>query len=89
MVAPRRLTRAVDEAERLRLFDLRATNELLARSDGRRGARALRQAIDRYRAGAPVTRSELERRFVALCDEAGIPRPAMPNRRGPCRAPLA
>ena len=74
---PRRLTQAVDEAERLRLFDLRAINELLERSDGRRGVRALRQAIDRYRAGAPVTRSELERRFVALCGEAGIARPAM------------
>jgi hypothetical protein len=77
-VAPtRQLARAIDEAERLRLFDLRAIDELLERSNGRRGVRALRQAIDRYRAGAPVTRSELERRFFRLCDDAGIPRPAM------------
>ena len=67
---PRRLARAVDEAERLRLFDLRAINELLERSNGRRGVRALKVAIRHHRPAVPVTRSDLERRFVALCDEA-------------------
>ena len=77
VVAPRRLARAIDAAERLRLFDLRAIDELCARSNGRRGVRALKEAIRHYRPTAPHTRSQLERRFVALSDDAGIPRPAM------------
>jgi hypothetical protein len=77
VVPPSRLARAIDAAERLRLFDLRAVDELCERSRGRRGLRALNEAIRRHRPTAPLTRSELERRFVALCDQAGIPRPAM------------
>ncbi len=74
---PRRLARAIDEAERLRPFDLRAIDELCARSKGRRGVRPLREALLRYRPSAPVTRSELERLFVEVCDGARLPRPAM------------
>ena len=76
-VPPRRLARAVDEAERLFLFDLRAIDALCQRSTGRRGVRLLREAIERYHPMAPITRSELERLFVELCDRAHLPRPAM------------
>ena len=71
------LLRAIDEAERRRLFDLRAIDELCGRSNGRHGVRALNEAIRRYRPMAPLTRSELERLFVEICDHARLPRPAM------------
>ena len=76
VVPPRQLARAIDEAERLGFFDLRAV-ELCKRSNGRRGVRALKEAIRRYRPAAPVTRSGLERRLVEICDAAGLPCPAM------------
>jgi hypothetical protein len=72
----RRLERAFEEAERQRLFDLRALELLCERSRGRRGVRPLRalmaQAIE-----PPATRSELERRFLDVCRDAGLPAPAM------------
>jgi hypothetical protein len=58
-------------------FDLRAVEEVCERSVGRRGLRPMRTAIARYRPLPPLTRSELERRFVEMCDGAGLPRPAM------------
>ena len=77
LVPPRRLARAIDAAERLRLFDLREIEELCRRSNGRCGVRALREAVRAYRPTAPVTRSDLERLFVELCDHAHLPRPGM------------
>jgi Protein of unknown function (DUF559) len=60
--------------EKLRVFDLRAIERLVARSRGRRGIKPLRAVIAAY-AEPPITRSELERRFIALCDQFAIPRP--------------
>jgi hypothetical protein len=71
------LARALEQAERLRLFDLRAVDPLIARSRGRRGVRALREALLFCRDLPPMTRSELERRFLDLCRDAGLPLPAM------------
>jgi hypothetical protein len=74
----RRLVRIVEEAERLRLFDLRAVERLLARNPGRRGVRALRAAIAAAGyATVPWTRSELEREFLKLCRHASLPQPAV------------
>jgi predicted transcriptional regulator of viral defense system len=73
------LDRAVESAERLELFDLRALRSLLRRHRGRRGAARLRVALDVFEPDVE-TRSELERRFVGLCRGAGLPRPAI-NRR--------
>ena len=62
------LLNAIDRAERLGLFDLSAVVEILERAKGRRGARALRRAIEAYE---PSTqKSELERRFKALIETA-------------------
>ncbi len=47
---------------------------MLARNRGHHGASRLRRAIDLY-APPPFTRSGLERRFLVLLAEAGIPRP--------------
>jgi len=68
VVTPQELAKAIDRAERLRLFDLKAVTDVLERARGRRGARALRQAIAAYE---PSTqKSELERRFRALTETA-------------------
>jgi Protein of unknown function (DUF559) len=66
---------AIDEAERRELFNLNALNELIDRSPGRRGIKQLSQVLADIRGPAPWTRSELERRFLALIREAGIPEP--------------
>ena len=61
------LPAAIDRAERLGLFDLNAVVDVLDRANGRRGARALRQAIAAY---MPSTqKSGLERDFKRLLEE--------------------
>ena len=66
VVRPQELAKAIDRAERLRVFDLNAVTDVLERANGRRGARALRRAIAAYE---PSTqKSELERRFKKLLE---------------------
>jgi hypothetical protein len=72
----RDVERGIEEAERQRLFDLRAVERLLARSRGRRGQRALAAAMSDWLPDAELTRSELERHFLSLCRDAGLPLPA-------------
>jgi hypothetical protein len=48
---------------------------LIARSRGRHGLRALSAGLRDYRP-PEFTRSELERRFLRLCEQAGVPPPA-------------
>jgi very-short-patch-repair endonuclease len=70
-VAPRRLLeRAIDEAEYLRL-----DRTGLAPRRGRRGQGLLSSVLAVHTPGATRTRSELEERFLALCEEHGIERP--------------
>lgn len=68
------LNRLLQRAEELKLFDLREFESVLARNRGHHGAARLRRAIAIY-APPPFTRSGLERRFLDLLAEAGIPRP--------------
>jgi hypothetical protein len=73
---PRQLERAVEQAELLGLFDLKAVDALIARRPGRQGVTALREVLKTYR--EPVlARSELERLFLELCRRAGLPPPAI------------
>jgi hypothetical protein len=70
------LERAVEQAEVLRLFDGRALARVLADANGRHGGSRLRAVL--AAAGDPtMTRSELERRFLALCRGAGLPYPGV------------
>jgi hypothetical protein len=69
--------RAVEQAERLRLFDLREVENVCERSCGRRGLRPLRALLGDAVGEPPWTRSELERRFLDLCRDAGLPEPAL------------
>jgi very-short-patch-repair endonuclease len=74
-VAPEdHVARAVEEAARRRIFDLRAVEELLARSHGRRGCRRLRTVLAEH-AIEPGTRGDFERRFLVLCRDEEFPRP--------------
>jgi hypothetical protein len=90
VVSFRWFERALEEAERLGVFDLYALDRLIERSYGRHGLRALNAALRDYRVPA-FTRSELERRFLDLCLEAGLPSPATnpssPARRSTWRGP--
>jgi very-short-patch-repair endonuclease len=70
------LERAFEDAERLRLLDLRAIDGVMRRSRGRRGLRPLRKLLADL-APAPHTRSELERSFVELCRDHELRAPGI------------
>jgi very-short-patch-repair endonuclease len=72
---PHELDRALESAEALRLADALPLVALLERHRGRRGAATLRRALARGPLRPQLTKSELERRFLALVDRAGLPRP--------------
>ncbi len=75
VVGLRALERACDQAEILETFDLTAVQDQIERNRHRRGAAALRRVLDRHYAGPVPTWSEFERRFYALTDRLGLPRP--------------
>ncbi len=73
----RRLQRAIEEAEGGDLLDLRKVRDVCARNRSHPGRKPLAVLIALLRAPQHFTRSELERAFVELCKEYGIPPPAM------------
>ena len=77
VVPRRRLDKSIEEADRRSLLDLAALDALIARSHGRHGLKPLAAALAAYRPEPAFTREELERRFLALCREAGLPPPAV------------
>ena len=75
-VVPRRqLERAVEEAEVLRLFDLRAVDDVLAQANGRRGAAVVRAVLADLDDEPGLTVNDLEDRFLGLCRAGGLPEP--------------
>jgi very-short-patch-repair endonuclease len=72
VASPYLLQRALAQAEVLALTSDHELRAILARSNGRRGAAALRLAL---KEDAAFTRSALERRMLALCDRYDLPRP--------------
>jgi hypothetical protein len=72
---PEPLRRLLERSEELKLFDLPAVDDLLARTRGHHGNGRLGQAVSLYRP-PPFTRSGLERHFLELVREVGLPRPA-------------
>jgi Transcriptional regulator, AbiEi antitoxin len=70
----RNLRRLVRRSEELRAFDLSEFRAVLARNRGHRGAHHLGRALAVYETPR-FTRSELEREFLALIEQAGLPRP--------------
>ncbi len=77
ILKPAQLIRAIERAERLRLFDMRAVEDLLGRCQGKRGVKALRTALAQVAVQAPDTRSPLEDDFVDFCRERHIEPPQL------------
>jgi hypothetical protein len=69
--------RAFDEAERLRLLDMRALAAVCERATGRHGLRVLRPLLADARPSVAETRSPLERVFLSFCRDHGLPLPAV------------
>jgi hypothetical protein len=72
-VTPQRLERAIAQAERLRLYDHRAINDVIARSNGHRGTGALAEAT--ARPDPKWSANDFEAWFLELVREAGLPEP--------------
>jgi Transcriptional regulator, AbiEi antitoxin len=70
----RRFIRRADDDKN---FDLRAMEDLLDRTKGHRGQAKVRAALEIYDETPVFTRSDLERRFLEVVREAGLPIPAM------------
>lgn len=73
--------RAVEQAFALRLVGRTRMAEALDRVNGRRGANQLRRLIRGLLDDLPQTRSELERRFLRLVHDAGLPAPLVNRHR--------
>lgn len=70
-----RLRTTLEAAQRRDLLDNRRIDELLARTPGHRGAPRLARALAELHDEAPWTQSDLERAFLELIREAGLPEP--------------
>jgi very-short-patch-repair endonuclease len=82
-VVPRdHLDRALERAIQLELYDGFAIASVLERGNGRRGLKPLKAALAALDPDAGRTRSELERRMLALVSRHSIPKPSV-------NAPLA
>lgn len=68
----RSLRRLIRRSEELGVFDLRDFHSLLARNRGHRGRIPLERALDIYEPPR-LTRSELEREFVARAEQKRLP----------------
>ena len=58
----------------LRLLDAREIEDVLARNNGHHGVGVLRAIVEDQRQ-PELTRTKLERLFLAICRSAGVPRP--------------
>jgi very-short-patch-repair endonuclease len=75
----RRLERLLDRAEAL-VLDFGDVHEVLRTHPRRPGATALAELLSRHTPGTIVTRSEMEERFLEVCDRHAIPRPRVNTR---------
>ena len=75
VIGQRRVERALDQAEALEVFDLRALDDQLELNPTRPGAARLRHVLGEHYAGSTPTWSEFEERFLAFARTAGLPQP--------------
>ena len=75
ILPPRRLERALNQAEVLRLTDPLSLEDLLARHPRRHGVASLKAVLAGQTLGTKVTRSELERAFLFFLVDHGLPAP--------------
>lgn len=76
----RPLEHVLDLAEQRRLVDFAELRQRLADQPGRPGSPSLQAVLSLYTAGSTVTRSEMEERFLGLCDTYGLRRPDVNTR---------
>lgn len=74
--------RALEQAERLRLLELERLRAVLLAHPGHHGHGVLSAIVRRDWMADEPTRSDLERRFLRLCERGGIPRPLVNTRVG-------
>ncbi|HET7455204.1 MAG TPA: hypothetical protein VFJ76_06755 [Solirubrobacterales bacterium] len=74
---PDQLDGYLERAEERELLDVRAVEDVLARSGGHRGRGRLTRALAIYSPEPAFTRSKFERRFRQLVKAAGLPAPSM------------
>ena len=67
----REVERALDHAELARILDMRAIDDVLSRSNGRRGAKLLRAVLDEHHVGSTLTRNKLEEAFLRIARDVG------------------
>jgi hypothetical protein len=77
VVPLRQLIRVIEQAERLRVFDLNAIHALIERSRGRHGLKPLVTALAAVSDEPPRVNSDWERDLLDFCDDHGIPRPEL------------
>jgi len=75
VVGRRPLERALDQAQILRLLDVRALLDQIERNKARPAAKRLRAVLDEHYIGSTPTWSELEEALLAACRRAGLPIP--------------
>jgi very-short-patch-repair endonuclease len=73
--APQRLRSTIEAAQRRDTLDRGRFDALLAHSTGHHGAGPLKRALAELADEAPWTQSDLERNFLELIREAGLPEP--------------
>ena len=76
LLRDRPLEHVLDLAEQRGLVDFAELARTIAAHPTRPGSPSLRALLSRYAAGSTFTRSELEERFLGLCVDHGLPRPA-------------
>jgi very-short-patch-repair endonuclease len=72
---PEHLNRLLDQVEIRELAEYPALDALARAHPGHHGSPRLRAALRTYEAASDRTNSGLERLFLTLCDEHGLPRP--------------
>jgi very-short-patch-repair endonuclease len=75
VLARRPVERALDQADAMGVFDLRAMTDQLARNANHPGAPRLRSILEEHYIGSTLTQSELEEAFLALCRRLRLPLP--------------
>jgi hypothetical protein len=73
----RSVGRFIRQADDDKTFDLRAMEDLLARTKGHRGRAKVLAALEIYDETPVFTRSDLEKRFYEAVTAAGLPAPSM------------
>ncbi len=69
----REVERALDRAEHARILDIRAIDDVLSSSNGRRGAKLLCAVLEEHRVGSTLTRNQLEEAFLKTARDADRP----------------